>query len=590
MYRSWFARSGARVERRRPSALRIEPLEDRTVLSTGYLATDLIADQPGVAAVTDPTLVNAWGIAMNLNNGAAWVSANATDLSEVYGNVNGAISQPFKVTIPGGEPTGQVFNNTGSTTDFIITDGTTTPKPAAFLFASETGAITGWNPTVGVVGGVTPSRTAEPGFQADDGAIYLGLALGQVGGANFLFAADFHNGKIDVIDGQFHKVPLGANGFETFTDPNLPAGYAPFNVALINGKLYVSYAKQDEDAEDEVTGRGLGFIDVFETNGHFDQRLVSRGELNAPWGMVQATANFGRFSNALLVGNFGSGQIKAYDPTTGRFLGTLMQAPGRPIVIDGLWGLAFGATAGDANNLYYAAGPDDETHGLFGKITVNAAGANPVTAALNGTDLIVTGSRDDDSIIVRLDRSGQHVVVQSGGERIGTFDAAAVTTVRVAGLAGDDFIAVDPRVGVTALLDGGAGDDVLLGGGGSNILLGGIGRDVLNGGRARDLLIGGAGSDVLFGNGGDDILVGGSTAYDANQAALLQILGAWNSAADYATRVANLRAGNGAPKLDSTTVIDDAVRDNFFGGGGLDWYLGNLPDNIHGLNDRELFN
>src|SRR5262249_44355548 len=156
------------------------------------------------------------------------------------------------------------------------------------------------------------------------------------------------------------KVDLGTGGFETFTDPNLPKGFAPFGIALINGKLYVSYAKQGPGAEDDVAGKGNGFIDMFETNGHFDGRLVSRGDLHSPWGMVLAPSTFGDFGGALLVGNFGDGRIHAFNPTTGKELGTLSEAPGRPLVIDGLWGLAFGngKTAGDANTLYYAAGPD----------------------------------------------------------------------------------------------------------------------------------------------------------------------------------------------------------------------------------------
>lgn len=595
MFISWFTRRGSKPARPRPhTRLKLESLEDRFVLSTAFLATDLVSDQPGVAAVTDPTLVNAWGISLSPNGGAFWVSSNGKGLSELYGgDVNGSpISQPFKVTIPGGAPTGQVFNGTGSTTDFLVTDGTVT-KPAAFIFASEDGSITGWNSAVGVVPGANPpALVAETPFQASDGAIYKGLALGKVGTGNFLFATDFHNGKIDVVDGQFHKVTLNANGFEGFRDPTLPKGYAPFGISQINGKLYVSYAKQDAAAEDDVAGKGFGFIDVFETNGHFDQRLVSRGELNAPWALVQATSDFGDFSNALLVGNFGSGQIKAYDPDTGKFLGTLSEAPGKPIVIDGLWGLAFGngKGGGDANSLYYSAGPADESHGLFGKVTANAAGTNPVTATLKGSDLTITGSRDSDSVSISLDRSGQHMIVRAGGEQIGSFDTAAVGTVRFAGLAGDDSIVIDPRVTATAILDGGAGNDFLAAGGGNAILLGASGNDVLVGGPGRDILIGGTGSDALFAHGGDDILIGGGTTYDADQASLLKILQAWNSTDSYNVRVANLRSGTGAPKLDATTVIDDGVRDDFFGGSGLDWYHGNLPDRIHGFQAGEQFN
>src|SRR5262249_55768668 len=154
----------------------------------------------------------------------------------------------------------------------------------------------------------------------------------------------FHNGKIDVLDGGFKQVTLGTNGFESFTDPNLPSGYAPFGIAAINGKLYVSYAKQDADQHDDVAGRGHGFIDIFETNGHFDGRLVSRGGLNSPWGMVLAPSTFGQFGGDLLVGNFGDGRIHAYDPTSGMELGTLSTSRGHPLVIDGLWGLAFGGS------------------------------------------------------------------------------------------------------------------------------------------------------------------------------------------------------------------------------------------------------
>src|SRR5262245_25176322 len=201
-------------------SLTSQPLEDRCHPNSAFLATNLISDQPGVAPITDPTLVNAWGISLNPNGGAFWVSANHSDQSELYaGDVHGSpLTQPFKVAVPGGSPTGQVFNGTGNTNDFSVTDGTHT-KASVFIFASEAGKITGWNPGVGVVPGATgPSKTAEVGFAATDGAIYKGLAVGQVGGANFLYATDFHNGKIDVIDGQFHKVSLGANGFESFRD------------------------------------------------------------------------------------------------------------------------------------------------------------------------------------------------------------------------------------------------------------------------------------------------------------------------------------------------------------------------------------
>jgi uncharacterized protein (TIGR03118 family) len=390
-------RSTSRSQIRRPKKrnshrpLRLEALEPRWTLSTTYIAHDLVSNQPGVAPLTDPTLINAWGISLGQPTGPTiWVSSNGAGLSELYKGDTPTV--PFQknsplgvVNIPGGDPTGQVFNNT---TDFVVASGGNSAAPL-FIFATEAGVISGWNPTV-------DPNNAIAGYTAPDGAIYKGIALGTNGGANFLYATDFHNGKIDVLDKNYALTPQAAGAF---TDPNLPAGYAPFGIANIGGKLYVSYAKQDADAGDDVAGAGHGFIDVYSTAGQLQQRLVSHGSLNSPWGMVQATANFGDFSNDLLVGNFGDGHINVYDPNTGAFKGTL-KTDGHQLTIDGLWGLAFGNgnTAGDVNTLYYAAGPNGEANGLFGKITANAAGTSAVSAVLNGNELDVMGGRDNDDI------------------------------------------------------------------------------------------------------------------------------------------------------------------------------------------------
>jgi uncharacterized protein (TIGR03118 family) len=341
-----------------------------------------VSDQPGVALNLDPTLVNAWGISASPSGGAFWVSSNGRGLSELYlGDVMGSpILQPFKVTLPGGRPTGQVFNinqplmSTGSSNDFSVTDGMHTGA-SVFLFASKTGAITGWNPMVGAPI-QTPfgmlSGTAEVGFQAADGASYTGLAAGDVGASHFLYAADFHNGKIDVIDGQLHQVALGTNGFGTFTDRHLPHGYAPFNIQNLGGRLFVTYAKQDAAKDGgSVAGRGNGFVDVFDTAGHLLQRVASGGMLNSPWGVAMAPAGFGKFSGDLLVGNFGDGHIDAYDPQHHfAFAGQLRGTDGRPVTINGLWGLQLGngTSAGDASSLYFSAGPAGGTHGLFGSL------------------------------------------------------------------------------------------------------------------------------------------------------------------------------------------------------------------------------
>jgi uncharacterized protein (TIGR03118 family) len=561
----------------------VETLETRLALSaTSYIATDLVSDQPGVAPVTDPTLINAWGLAVPASGGNFWVSSGGGDVSEVYGDTE-PITPSLKVAIPNGEPTGQVFNGTS---DFAVSDGMHS-GPAFFIFAAESGTVSGWNPDVGVAtGAMPPSVTAEVGFKASDDAIYKGIALAQSGGANYLYATDFHNGKIDVLDSQFHLAHLAGS----FTDPNLPAGYAPFNVAAINGKLYVSYALQDDDAEDDVPGPGHGFISVFDTSGNFEKRLVTGGDLSSPWGMVVAPDEFGQFSHDLLVGNFGDGRIHAYDPATGDEIGTLNRAPGHPLVIDGLWGLAFGngSGAGEADDLYYAAGPGDESHGVFGEISAQPQNASAVTAVLANGDLAITGSRESDHVRVNL--VGHHqIMVIANGHNLGRFDAAKVDTIHFTGLAGNDHFSVSPRVEATVIADGGAGNDMLRGGGGSSILLGSTGDDFLHGGKkARNILIGGEGSDHLQGGKRSDILIGGSTTHDTNDQALMQILAAWNADTSSSDRIAVLRNGtNGVPKLDSTTVVDDGAADRLFGGQGTDWYFSTLPDRLLGRRSGE---
>jgi uncharacterized protein (TIGR03118 family) len=335
------------------------------VAQADYAVRNLVSNQPGVAQLTDPNLVNAWGISLSPTGGAFWVSDNGSDSTTLYsGDLNGTALSKTAVTfqqvaIPGGAPTGQVFN---STTDFKVTNGTTTAA-AAFIFASESGAITGWNPTV------SPNTTAKAGVSVD-GASLKGIALASAGGSNFLYAADFAHGTVSVFDKNFAATTLTGS----FTDPNLPTGYVPFNVQSLAGKLYVTYAfKTNAGDEDETTGAGLGVVDTYDTSGNFLSRVVSPGAaspLNAPWGLAVAPSNFGAYSNDLLVGNFGDGHINAFDPTTGQFLGAL-QSGGADIAIDGLWGLTFGngVTAGDANTLYFGAGPDDESNGLFGAVS-----------------------------------------------------------------------------------------------------------------------------------------------------------------------------------------------------------------------------
>jgi uncharacterized protein (TIGR03118 family) len=322
-----------------------------------YTQRNLVSDQPGHAQLTDPNLVNAWGLAAGPTS-PLWVADNGKDLSTTYtGAVHGSpvALGPFVVSVPGGAPTGVVFN---PTSDFQLTPGDANTA-ARFIFDSEAGQITAWSPNV------APTSTAVSKVTTP-GAIYKGIALAQTAQGSRLYAADFHNARIDVFDGSYAPVTLPPG---SFTDPNLPAGYAPFNVQTLGSRIYVTYAQQDANAEDEVAGPGKGFVDVYDTTGHLQRRLVSGGALNAPWGLVIAPNGFGKFGRDLLVGNFGDGRIHAYRLRNGRFDGTLLSGRRKPITIDGLWGLRFGnGVTGARNALLFSAGPDGEAHGLLGEL------------------------------------------------------------------------------------------------------------------------------------------------------------------------------------------------------------------------------
>lgn len=331
------------------------------VTASSFSTTPLVSDGGLGAAHTDPHLINPWGIAFN-PNGFVWIADNGSSTSTLYDG-NG-VPQTLVVAIPAGatgpaNPTGIVYNGSS---DFKVTQNGVSGA-SAFLFDGEGGTIAGWSPAVNGTNAVTAVDMGAAG------AIYKGLAIASYAGANYLYAADFGLGAVEVYDTNFQKVTLPGG---SFTDPMLPAGYAPFGIQAINGKLYVSFAQRAGSGPDEVDGAGLGFVDVFDTSGAMLQRLVSGGSLNAPWGMAMAPANFGSFSNMLLVGNFGDGKINAFDPGTGAMVGTLGTA-GTPIVIDKLWGIAFGngLNSQPTNTLFYTAGPGDEAHGLYGRIDLH---------------------------------------------------------------------------------------------------------------------------------------------------------------------------------------------------------------------------
>ena len=319
--------------------------------ATRFSVTNLVTDDPTAnpAPITDAKLLNAWGISY-APDGAFWVSDNHTGKTTVYGIDPGtgvASNTGLYVFIPGdGSVTGQAFNPT------LQFNGD------YFLFASEDGTISGWRPMIGLHAEVLQAASASN--------VYKGLALATIDGAAYLYAANFRAGAIDVLKGS----PAAPDLAGSFVDPDLPSGYAPFDVANLGDRLYVSYAVQDADKMDDVAGTGNGIVDEFDLQGHLVRRLATGGTLDSPWGLAIAPSSFDTFSGTLLVGNFADGTINGFDLGTGSFVGQLTGVNGQPIAIDGLWGLipGNGGSGGSTDSLYFAAGPGAEMHGLFGVI------------------------------------------------------------------------------------------------------------------------------------------------------------------------------------------------------------------------------
>jgi uncharacterized protein (TIGR03118 family) len=348
-----------------------------------YRQHNLVSDGAFSADHTDPNLVNAWGIAFN-PFGVVWVADNGTGASTLYDGAG--VAQSLVVQIPspgkadGGNPTGMVFN---ASPGFAIAKGgalSGASSPSRFLFATEDGIIAGWAPAIDATHAITVVD-----HSGKDGAVYKGLALSAGGKGSLLYAADFHNNRIDVFDQSFKPATLASGAF---SDPSLPAGFAPFGIHAIGGNIYVTYAMQDADRHDDVAGKGLGFVNVFDPNGHLIRRLVSHGALNSPWGVALAPAGFGKFSGRLLVGNFGDGLINAYDLANGHFVGKLRMGDRQPVHIEGLWALAFGNGFLDqsVNSLFFSAGPGDEKHGLYGRLEVAPGDARDSNAQPEGAD------------------------------------------------------------------------------------------------------------------------------------------------------------------------------------------------------------
>jgi uncharacterized protein (TIGR03118 family) len=410
--RSWIQRQ--RRALRTPPAprrLSVEPLEDRTVPSTGFVETSLVSDIPGFAPNTDRNLTNPWGFA-ETSAGQFRVAANGSGraiLLDAQGEKSGA---DIIIPPPAGSPSGTTSTPNGvisnPTSGFVITVKGKS-APATLLFSTEDGTIAGWNPAL------SQTRAVIAADQSGNGAVYKLLAMGTNAQGTFIFASNFHNGTIDIFDSNFHLVHFGPNAFvDPTTGPDaIPSDFAPFGVKNFNGTLFVTYAKQDADKHDDVAGVGNGFIDEFDTSGNFIRRFATRGLLNSPIGAAIAPANFGQFSNDVLIGNFGDSHVNAFTPS-GQFLGQLTDTQGNPLVLNGgfketdtkgLWGIGFGNGAGGAgtSTLFFAAGINEENDGLFGKVDVAPAGRERATAVAPSSSS--AGNHDREGGLVLADRA-----------------------------------------------------------------------------------------------------------------------------------------------------------------------------------------
>jgi uncharacterized protein (TIGR03118 family) len=348
-----------------------------------YKQTNLVSDLAGMASVTDPNLKNPWGLTRSPGGSPFWVANNNSGTSTLYDGSGNPFPPPSKggplvVTVPPpgfapgtqSAPTGVVFN--GSATDFLIAPGVS----AHFIFATEDGTISGW---AGGQNAVLVVDNSDKG--SANGAVYKGATSGEINGKKYLYVTNFRSAKVEVYDTNFKRVHLGEDAFDPDGDggrdrdehgaERIPHGFAPFNIQNIGGTLFVTYAKQDAPRHDDVAGAGLGFVEIFTTDGKHIGHLQHGDWFNAPWGVVWTTRDFGEFSNAILVGNFGSGWIAAFNGFTYKFMGFVKAPDDSILTIDGLWSLTFAndGTAGLANTLYFTAGINGEQDGLFGMIT-----------------------------------------------------------------------------------------------------------------------------------------------------------------------------------------------------------------------------
>jgi uncharacterized protein (TIGR03118 family) len=361
--------------------------EDGDHEANRYELTKLVSDIKSEASSRDLVLQNAWGVAFSPGASPFWVSDNATGCSTLYNGDGTILSLQVKIPLPGNviplsacqhvdaknppkqtpaAPTGMVWNATTNPATAFLVPGTT--LPASFIWATEDGTISAWT---GGLGNLNPPLPPNSAVLAVDnpnpasGAVYKGLVFGANPNGVFLFATNFRGGTVDVFDHNYKPVTTDGG----FKDPKIPAGYAPFGIENIDGDLFVTYALQNAAKHDDMAGPGHGFVDVFDTDGHLLHRFASRGPLNSPWGIARASQDFGPFSSLILVGNFGNGKINVFS-SQGQFIDELDSPNGKPLVIDGLWKLTLGGGAkSSSDTLYFTAGPNGETDGLFGTIT-----------------------------------------------------------------------------------------------------------------------------------------------------------------------------------------------------------------------------
>ena len=362
-----------------------------------FTETNLVGSEGVAAAQTDANLINPWGMSESPTS-PFWISVNGSGLASIYqvtdSGVTPNVIPPITIAVPPGQtpgtasPTGQVFNSFASEGAFTLKDG----SPATFLFATEDGTISGWNKAAGMQSIIAVDESNNPN-EGDTtlglGAVYKGLAIAQGDDGPVLFAANFRHGTVDTYDKNFNLI-------KSFTDPHVPEGFAPFNVQVLDNKLFVTFAEQDDQKHDDMAGPGNGFVDEFDLNGELMQRVASNGPLNSPWGLAIAPDSFGKLAGDLLVGNFGDGTINAFnlendhfqdklDGPNGHnafnlkndhFQGKLDGPDGQPITIGDLWAITpgNGGNGGSPDTLYFTAGGHMEKQGLFGSLTPNVVG------------------------------------------------------------------------------------------------------------------------------------------------------------------------------------------------------------------------